>query len=93
MLPNDAQLIRICNNLTKEEVRSLAVHLGISYPDFDAIETDTTAMLKFYSLRLCRENNKSCKDFINAMEASGINKHTMCQVLIQSCFSSKQYTY
>ncbi|XP_076081691.1 uncharacterized protein LOC143052528 [Mytilus galloprovincialis] len=83
MLPNDAQLIRICNNLTKEEVRSLAVHLGISNPDFDAIETDTTAMLKFYSLRLCRENNKSCKDFIIAMEASGINKHTMCQILRQ----------
>ncbi|VDI31000.1 Hypothetical predicted protein, partial [Mytilus galloprovincialis] len=83
MLPNDAQLLRLCNCLTKEEVRSLAVNLGISNPEFDAIDADSTSMLKFYSLRICREKNKSCKDFVKAMEAAEINGHTMCQVLIQ----------
>lgn len=80
MLPNDAQLLRISNSLTKEEVRSLAVNLGISNPELDAIDTDSSSMLKFYSLRICREKNKSCKDFVKAMEAAEINGHTMCQV-------------
>ncbi|XP_071140503.1 uncharacterized protein [Mytilus edulis] len=84
MLLNDAQLLRICNSLTKEEVRSLAVNLGISNPEFDAIDTDSTSMLKFYSLRICREKNKSCKDFVKAMEAAEINGHTMCQILRQA---------
>ncbi|OPL20247.1 hypothetical protein AM593_07857, partial [Mytilus galloprovincialis] len=79
MLPNDAQLLRICNNLTKEEVRILAVNLGVSNPELDSIDTDSTSMLKFYSLRICREKNKSCEDFVKAMEAADINGHTMCQ--------------
>ncbi|XP_052084856.1 uncharacterized protein LOC127722050 isoform X2 [Mytilus californianus] len=83
MLLNDSQLLRICNSLTKEEVRSLAVNLGITFPEFDAIDTDSTSMLKFYSLRMCREKNKSCKDFVKAMEAAEINRHTMCQILRQ----------
>ncbi|CAG2219825.1 unnamed protein product [Mytilus edulis] len=84
MLPNDAQLLRLCNCLTKEDVRSLAVNLGISNPEFDAIDADSTSMLKFYSLRICREKNKSCKDFVKAMEAAEINGHTMCQILRQA---------
>ncbi|CAC5384722.1 unnamed protein product [Mytilus coruscus] len=84
MLLNDSQLLRICNSLTKEEVRSLAVNLGITYPEFDAIDTDSTSMLKFYSLRLCREKNKSCKDFVKAMETAEINRHTMCQIIRQA---------
>ncbi|XP_071139742.1 uncharacterized protein [Mytilus edulis] len=83
MLLKDSQLLRICNSLTKEEVRSLAFNLGVSNTKLDAIDSDSISMIKFYSLRLCREKNKSCKDFVNAMEAAEINRHTMCQILRQ----------
>ncbi|XP_063436433.1 uncharacterized protein LOC134717866 [Mytilus trossulus] len=83
MLLNDAQLLRICNSLTKEDVRCLALNLGVSNTKLDAIDSDSTSMIKFYSLRICREKNKSCKDFVKAMEAADINRHTMCQILRQ----------
>ncbi|VDI51005.1 Hypothetical predicted protein [Mytilus galloprovincialis] len=83
MLLNDSQLLRICNSLTKEEVRSLAFNLGVSNTKLDAIDSDSISMIKFYSLRICREKNKSCKDFVKAMEAAEINRHTMCQILRQ----------
>ncbi|VDI07032.1 Hypothetical predicted protein [Mytilus galloprovincialis] len=80
MLLNDSQLLRICNSLTKEEVRSLAINLGVSNTKLDAIDVDSIPMHKFYSLRICREKNKSCKDFVKAMEAAEINRHAMCQI-------------
>lgn len=83
MLLNDSQLLLICNSLTKEEVRSLAFNLGVSNTKLDAIDSDYISMKKFYSLRICREKNKSCKDFVKAMEAADINRHTMCQILRQ----------
>ncbi|VDI22383.1 Hypothetical predicted protein, partial [Mytilus galloprovincialis] len=83
MLLNDSQLLRICNSLTKEEVRSLAFNLGVSNTKLDAIDIDSIPMNKFYSLRVCREKNKSCNDFVKAMEAAEINRHAMCQILRQ----------
>ncbi|CAC5377186.1 unnamed protein product [Mytilus coruscus] len=81
MLLNDAQLLRICNSLTKDEVRKMAFHLGVSNTKLDAIGSDSIPMNKFYSLRICREKYKSCKDFIKAMQTAKINRHTMCQVI------------
>lgn len=78
---NDSQLLRICNSLTREEIRNLAINLGVSNIELDTIATEYISMIKFYSLRFCKEKNKSCEDFLNAMEAAEINKHTMCQVI------------
>lgn len=80
MLLNDSQLLRICNSLTMEDVRSLAFNLGVSNTTLDAIGVDSIPMNKFYSLRICREKNKTCKDFVKAMEAAEINRHIMCEV-------------
>ncbi|CAG2184937.1 unnamed protein product [Mytilus edulis] len=81
---NDSQLLRICNSLTREEIRNLAINLGVSNIELDTIATEYISMIKFYSLRFCKEKNKSCEDFLNAMEAAEINKHTMCQILRQA---------
>ncbi|XP_071140870.1 uncharacterized protein [Mytilus edulis] len=83
MLLNDAQLLRISNCLTLDEVRKMAFHLGVSNTEIDAIGSDSIPMNKFYSLRICREKNKSCRDFVKAMDAVKINRHTMCQILRQ----------
>lgn len=79
-LMSDSQLLRICNSLNREEVRCLSVFLGVSNPEIDDIVNQYTHMQKFYSLRICREKDKTCKDFVKAMEDAKINKHAMCQV-------------
>ncbi|VDI07038.1 Hypothetical predicted protein [Mytilus galloprovincialis] len=83
MLLNDAQLLRISNSLTLDEVGKMAFDLGVSNTEIDAIGSDFIPMNKFYSLRIFREKNKSCRDFVKAMDAVKINSHTMCQILRQ----------
>lgn len=79
----DAELLRLSSNLTVEEIRQLAIHLGISNVKLDEIGQDfsrNSSMVKFASLRTCSDNNKLCGDFMKAITTAGLNKHTMCMV-------------
>ena len=83
MLLNDSQLLRIANSLTIEQVSSLAIKLGASQNKLEELKAEhrLTYMIKFHSLRICRENNKRCCDFLKAMKTADIDIHRMCQVI------------
>ncbi|VDI48466.1 Hypothetical predicted protein [Mytilus galloprovincialis] len=82
----DAELLRLSSNLTVEEIRQLAIYLGISNVKLDEIGQDfsrNSSMVKFASLRTCSDNNKLCGDFMKAITTAGLNKHTMCMIVRQ----------
>lgn len=83
MCLKDTELLRLSSNLIVEDVRQLAIYLGISNTKLDEIRQDfqrNSSMAKFAILRTCRDNNKACGDFIKAIEKAGFNIHTMCLV-------------
>jgi hypothetical protein len=88
--PSELQIGKIVSQLTFKQLKSVLIHLGLSFHEIETIQCDYQENIQntmFLCLQKWRQNklNATLADIKIALEKNDIHTHILCKVSMLAC--------